>query len=178
MGPNAAPRVAIARIIRARGNRGEVLAELHTDFPERFDRVEEVWLRFPVGAERRAALEEAWNHRDRIVLKFRGVDTIDAAELLAGAWVEIEAVDAVELPEGTYYDHDLVGCRLIGPSGENIGTVTGVLRIEGNHQLVVEKAGREFWVPARAEICFGVSVAEKLIRVDLPTGLIDLNKNE
>ncbi len=177
MEPAARPSyIAIARIVRPRGNRGEVLADLFTDFPARFDALEEVWLELKGGLRKRVALEESWPHKGRQVLKFAGIDSISAAEGLVGAWVEIALEDAVPLPEGTYYNHELIGCSVREASGELLGTVTDVLSIAGNNQLVVAGAHGEFMIPAVNAICQRVSIVEKEILVDLPEGLIDLNK--
>ncbi len=177
MEPAARPSyIAIARITRPRGNRGEVLADLFTDFPARFDALEEVWLQWEGGQRRRAALEESWPHKGRQVLKFAGIDSIAAAEGLVGAWVEVAVEDAVPLPEGTYYNYELVGCSVREAGGKLLGTVTDVLSVAGNNQLVVAGPRGEFMIPAVAAICKRVSIAEKEILVDLPEGLIDLNK--
>ena len=169
--------LAIARIVRTRGIRGEVLAEIHTDFPARFHLLEEVWLSFADERRRHFALEDAWEHKGRIVLKFQGIDSASQAEKLKGAWVEIETDDAVPLPEGTYFDHDLSGCVVVTVEGREIGVVREVFRIPGNNQLVVDggPAG-EILIPAHEGICKSVSISEKRIVVDLPEGLLDLNR--
>ena len=110
------------------------------------------------------------------MLKFGGIDSITAAEALVGAWVEVEADQAVTLPEGTYWDHDLVGCSVRSAGGEALGTVAEVMRIGGNHQLVVQGPRGEFLVPAVAAICREISISRREIVVDLPEGLMDLNK--
>jgi 16S rRNA processing protein RimM len=169
--------LAIARIVRTRGIRGEVLAEIHTDFPARFTQLENVWLSFADQRRRRFALEECWEHKGRIVIKFQGIDSIPSAETLIGAWVEVAAEDAVSLPDGTYFDHDLTGCRVVTSDGLDIGVVREVLRIPGNNQLVVEGgAAGEILIPAHESICKEVSVSEKRIVVELPGGLLDLNR--
>jgi 16S rRNA processing protein RimM len=122
------------------------------------------------------ALERCWEHKGRQVLKFCGVDTINAAEALTGAWIEIESDQAVDLPEGMYWDHDLIGCSLRSVHGEQLGVVTGVMRIAGNSQLVVQGERGEFLVPVVATICREISVSCREILVDLPEGLMDLNK--
>jgi 16S rRNA processing protein RimM len=170
------PYIAIARIVRSRGNRGEVLAELHTDFPERFTALHEVWLRFPDRRRERYVLERVWMHNGRPVLKFAAIDSISDAERLVGAWVEVDAAAAVPLPEGTYFDHDLIGCRVLTASGECLGRVKEVVRIPGNFQFLVAGEGGEFMVPAREEFCKEISTEERRIVVDLPQGLIDLNE--
>lgn len=176
-GPGAPPSfIAIARIVRPRGNRGEVLAELHTDFPARFDPLGNVWIEFSDGRRRGFVLEETWEHKGRRVLKFAGIDTIAAAETLVGAWVEVEADRAVRLPEGSYFDHDLVGCTVRDVRGAHLGRVKEVLRIAGNNQLVVEGPSGEILIPAVSGICTEISIDRKEIVVDPPEGLIDLNK--
>lgn len=168
--------VAVARIARTRGTRGEVLADVHSDFPSRFETLARVWLRLPDGTREGATLEDCWGHQGRLVLKFEGFDSIEASERLAGAWVEVAPQEAVPLPEGTYFDHDLVGCRVLDSGGSEIGTVTEVLRFAGNHQLVVATPRGECLIPAHADICREVAIDRKEIVVELPEGLIDLNR--
>jgi 16S rRNA processing protein RimM len=167
--------IAVARITRPRGNRGEVVVELHTDFPERFRLLKRVWVEYPDGRRESLDLENSWEHQGRQVLKFRAIDTISDAEKLAGAWVEIESEEAVPLPEGTYWDSDLSGCRLRTNDGKSLGVVTGVLRIAGNDQLVVRGDRGEYMIPLVAAICREICIARKEITVDLPEGLMDLN---
>jgi 16S rRNA processing protein RimM len=167
----------IARIARPRGNRGEVLVELYTDFPARFSLLERVWLEFPDGRRESLAVEDRWEHQGRQVLKFESINSISEAKALSGAWVEIESGQAMPLPEGTYWDHDLVGCSLRNRNGGMLGVVTDVLRIAGNDQLVVRgEKGSEYMVPVVASICKEISIARKEILVDLPEGLMDLNE--
>jgi len=168
--------VTIARIARPWGNRGEVIADSYTDFPERFGILEEVWLDFAGRSRTRIALEFVWEHKGRPVFKFAGVDSISAAEALAGVWVQVEAAESVQLPEGTYFDHELIGCAVVDTEGRELGAVFEVLRLSGNHQLVVRGAAGEFLIPATDAICREVSVKDKRIVVDLPAGLMDLNE--
>lgn len=177
--PVDASFIAVARIARTRGNRGEVLADLYTDNPARFDDLDEVWLEFD-GEKRQTPariqkkLENVWEHNGRKVLKFEGVDSIGDAEAWVGCWVTVPAGKAAALPEGTYFNHDLVGCDVSGIDGTFIGTVGGILDIAENPQLVVRGGGREYLIPAVKSICVEVSVADKRIVVDPPEGLMDL----
>lgn len=177
MAPDTQPSfLAIARIARTRGNRGEVLADLYTDFPDRFNALEEVWLEFADGHRVRVTVEDTWEHKGRRVLKFAGVDDISAAEAFVGCWVQVPAEQAVELPEGTYFDHDLVGCRVLDTAGNCFGVVEEVLRIAGNSQLVVKGHDREYLIPAVGSICIRISIEGKQILIDPPEGLMDLGK--
>ena len=167
--------IAIARIARTRGNRGEVLADLYTDFPDRFDALEEVWVEFPDGRNQPVAIENSWEHKGRRVLKFSGIDSIGSAEDYVGCWIVIPAEQAVKLPEGTYFDHDLVGCSVRDLEGNNLGTVGEILRIAGNNQLVVRDSDREHLIPVVDSICVEIDIKRKRITVDLPEGLMDLD---
>ena len=171
--------IAIARIARTRGNRGEVLADLHTDYPERFDDLKEVWLESADGNRQNRihkVLEAVWEHKGRKVLKFVGVDTISDAEVFAGCWVVIPMEHAVSLPEATYFDHDLVGCVVEDVHGARAGILSEVLRIADNTQFVVTGNDREHLVPAVASICVKIDIKGKRIVIDPPEGLMDLGQ--
>jgi len=168
--------IVIARTVKAFGIRGEVAAEILTDFPERFADVEGVVLRRG-GEQREATLEGHRFHKGRVLLKFAGVDTMSGAELLVGFDVVVADDELFELPEGEdlYYDFDLVGCEVVSTSGEAIGTVESVMRTGAHELLSVRRpGGREALVPFVDEICVEVDVAARRIVVELPEGLLDL----
>lgn len=152
------------------------MSDLYTDFPDRFDALEEVWLEYADGRRQRMVLEDNWEHKGRRVLKFHGMDSISDAEACVGCWVVIPMERAVPLPEGTYFDHDLIGCTVQDIRGNSIGSVREVLHIAGNAQLVVQQADREILIPAVDSICTTISIAEKRILIDPPEGLMDLGK--
>jgi len=168
--------VVIARVAKAFGIRGEAAAEILTDFPERFDDVSNVTLRRG-ATERPAELERFRFHKERVLLKFKGVETMSDAELLVGFDVVVSDDELYELPEGEdfFYEFDLVGCTVETAGGEPVGTVESVLRTGGQDLLSVRKRdGREVLVPFVDEICVEVDVAAKRIVVDPPEGLLDL----
>ena len=108
------------------GRRGEVLADLHTDFPERFEERRELSGLAANGERRELLLEEHWFHKGGIVLKFAGVDSISDAEQLAGWEVQIPREQRAELEEGAAYVSELVGCevwvrRWLGAAGHGRG---------------------------------------------------------
>lgn len=177
MGPSTRPdSFAIARIVRARGIRGEVLAELHTDFPDRFEGLKDVLVEFSDGRREVLILEGSREYRGMLVLKFAGIDTIGAAEGLVGAWVRLEEGRRMPLPEGSYYDDDLVGCSVRDMAGALLGVVVNVLHYSGNDLLEVRGPAGDFLVPAVGEIVREVSIGCKEIRVCPPAGLVDLNR--
>ena len=166
----------IGRVARAHGNRGQVIVNLETDFPDERFRVGEVVL---VGdaAEARAITEVRF-HQGRPVIALQGIDTMDAAEALAGAELKVPASTLAPLPPGVFYRHDLVGCEVRDTRGRVIGRVAGVEGPLERSRLVVAGSRGEVLIPLVAPICSSVDTAAQVIVVDPPQGLIDLNERE
>src|SRR6266567_5061545 len=135
--------LAVARVARPQGRRGEVVAEILTDFPERLEKLARAFLENPAGRPRMVAIEKAWPHKGRVVFKFSGVDSIDAANSLRGLHVFVRSEDRVALPEHHYYVGELEGCRVLRDlDGElqEVGVVTAVERTGGADLLHVARA--------------------------------------
>lgn len=165
--------VSVAMVVRARGLRGEVVAEVLTDFPERFEGLRDVQAVLPDGTRRELKIERFWFQKGRLVLKFEGVDTVDAAEGLRNAEICVPEAEAVELEEGEFFDWQLEGCEVETVEGERVGTVRELMRTGGAEILVVEGDGGEFLIPFAESICTDVDVEAKLIRIDPPEGLLE-----
>jgi 16S rRNA processing protein RimM len=166
--------VTVARIRRSQGRRGEVAAELLTDFPERFRPGCSFELWKDGQPRREVRLEECWPHKDSIVLKFTGVEDISGAQALAGWEVQVPYEERMPLPPSAVYLSDLEGCTVV-EKGELIGKVERVETGPGTPLLVVATARGELLVPFAEAICTRVDVAAKIVEVDLPEGLRDLN---
>lgn len=168
--------IVIAHIARAWGIRGEAIADILTDFPERFESVEGVTLRRG-ATERHADLVSHRFHKGRVLLKFAGVDSMSAAEELVGCDVVVPEGELFELPEGEdlFYDFDLVGCDVVTTTGEPVGTVISIMRTAAGELLEVERPGKSVaLIPFVDEICPEVDVDAKRVVVDPPEGLLDL----
>ena len=166
--------VAVAKAVRVRGLKGEVVCELLTDFPERFEWVEELIGVAPSGERQWLALERHWLQKGRVVLKFEGYDTPEAAQGLVGWELTVPESEAVELEEGEYYDWQLVGCRVETVDNRAVGTVREVLHAGAAPVLVIrDERDRENLVPLAESICVEVDTEARLIRVDAPEGLIE-----
>ena len=168
--------VVVARVAKPRGVRGEVAADLLTDFPERFGGLEELIAVLPGGERRRLKLEGHWFHGGRVILKFAGFDSPEASAALAGCELAVPESEAVELEEGEFYDWQLEGCRVETVEGREVGAVREVLHTGGEAPVLVihDAAGRENLVPLAESICVEIDVAAKLIRVDAPEGLLEM----
>jgi 16S rRNA processing protein RimM len=164
--------IAVGRLIRPRGVRGELIGEIYSSQPGRAERLKAVTLERE-GRRKEFAVEEVWSHDGRPIFKLAGIDSIDDAAEWVGADMLVPDSERA-LPEAGEYSYaDLIGCRLIGD--RPIGTVTGVEEYGGPPQLVVKaEDGREILVPFAKAICREIDVEAKIIRVELPEGLLEL----
>ena len=164
--------VAIARIAKPRGLIGEVVADILTDFPERFEGLENVTAVLENGERRELKIEDHWFQNERIVLKFAQVDSIEDAESIRNSEICVAETDAVALDEDEYYDWQLEGCEIVTVDGETIGKVRELMRTGGTENLVVD-GEREYLIPFAESICVEVDVEKKRIVIDPPEGLLE-----
>ena len=177
--------VTLARILRPRGNRGEVAAEILTDFPERLTELRDVFLSDGKGAPLRARLVSAWLSQGRgtqAIFHFEGCDSIAAAEKLRGIEVQIPLAERLQLPAGRFYVTDLIGCQVRETDAGKapLGVVRDVQftgeAVSGTPLLVVETPCGGILVPFAEDICRRIDLAARTIEVALPEGLRDLNE--
>ncbi len=172
--------VTLARILRPRGLRGEVTAEILTDFPERLPSLREVWLADGRNAPRRIKVQRCWLSSSRggqAIFHFAGVENVDAAEHLRGCEVQVPLEQRAKLEAGSYYVDALVGCEVWeAGAAAAMGAVRAVEFPGGVALLAVETSEGEVLVPLAAEFCVRIDVKTKRIDVTLPEGLRDLNR--
>jgi 16S rRNA processing protein RimM len=165
----------VGRVARTHGNRGQVIVNLETDFPEdRFQVGRELFVG-DGGARTPRRITSVRFHQRRPIVALEGVETMDEAEALAGAGLWIDASTAAPLPEGTFYRHDLVGCEVRDASDGPIGRVTAVDGPLERSPLVVQGSRGEILIPLAEEICVRIDPAARLIVVRPPEGLLDAN---
>jgi len=194
--------VIVARILRPRGNKGEVAAALLTDFPERLTRLTEVFLGVSGGAgavePRPAALKACWlsqNHKGQAVFHFEGCNSISQAEKFRGLDVFLPIEQRATLSASQFFVDDLIGCSVFenavdppavssSPSSlANAPALLGVVRdvqftgegVAGTPILAVDTSAGELLIPLAEDICLRVDTNARRIDVTLPDGLRDLN---
>ncbi len=132
----------------------------------------------PGGSRREMDLEEHWLHQGRLILKFRGVDSITDAEKLAGSEVQIRREERVPLPQGSAYVSDLIGCKVVDAAvrpPREIGAITHVLFGFGDAPLLeVHDGSREYLVPFAEAYLKRLDLDARLMVMILPEGLLDL----
>lgn len=166
--------IVIARAVRTHGLKGEIVCELLTDFPERFEDVQELVLVTPSGEQTPGKLEDFWFQKDRVVLKLAGYDDVDQAKSLVGYDFAVSDSELVPLEEDEFYDWELEGCT-VKVGEQSIGQVQSVMKTGGAEILVVaDESGKEHLVPLAAEIVVKIDAAAKVILIDPPEGLLEL----
>ena len=172
--------VTLARILRPRGLRGEVVAEILTDFPERLPKLREVWLAGGRSAPRRVRVQRCWLSPSRggqAIFHFADSNSIEDAESLRGLEVQVPIEQRARLGAGSYFVGDLVGCEVWEAGASSaLGSVRDVEFPGGAPLLAVNTNEGEVLVPLAAEFCLHIDVKAKRIEVTLPEGLRDLNR--
>jgi 16S rRNA processing protein RimM len=178
-------RLTLARLLRPHGIRGEIAAEILTDFPERLTKLREVWL-WDERADllQKISIEKCWLSVARggqAVFKFAGVERIEDVEKLRGLQVQVPLSERMELPGGSYYISELVGCEVWEVGADEgqtkLGLVSGVQE-SGTPVLEVETPDGEVLIPLATEICRTIDVGARRIEVVMPEGLRDLNRRD
>jgi 16S rRNA processing protein RimM len=167
--------IVVAHIVKVRGLRGEVVADLLTDFPERFAGMTSIIAVAKDGVRRSLQIEEHWFHGERLVLKFAGFDRIEEAKELVGFDLAVPSGERIELPADNFYDWELVGCRVETIAGDFVGKVREVMRMSGAQLIsVVDDSDRDRLIPLVSGIVVHIDKDKKLIRIDPPEGLLEL----
>ncbi len=195
------PWAWLARIRRPQGRKGEVFAELLTDFPEKFSQRRQLWLlveptpkpgRAPAPRGNRASLGASqppaprpveltgcWLHKGGIVLHFAGVDSISAAEQLTGQIVAIPRAQRIALPEDEAYIGDLIGCALVDVAAAApvaIGEILDVDRSAGPVPLLIVRGRKgDLLIPFAKSYLRKIDLESRRVEMALPDGLVDLN---
>ena len=191
--------VWLARIRHTQGRKGEVFADILTDFPEKFAQRRRLWLlREAVSAPKKPAAHEDlsghlpprevelvlhWLHKGGVVLHFAGVDSISAAEELAGMIVAIRLEERAALADEEMYIGDLIGCVLVDVAGVEavtVGEIEDVDRSAGPVALLVVRGSStdEILIPFAKDFLRRVDLDAKRVEMALPEGLVGLNRPE
>ncbi|MGC8879812.1 MAG: ribosome maturation factor RimM [Anaerolineae bacterium] len=170
----AEPRfIVIGRILRPHGVRGEVLVEVITDFPERFDVLEVAYLGYDNWHATPYRVRTRRWHRAWALLSFEGYPDRTSVEALRDMFVQIPIEEAQPLPEGTYYAHELMGLDVFTTEGEEIGRISDVLFTAANDVYVVQGARGEILLPAISQVVKQIDLAAGRVIVELLPGLLE-----
>src|SRR5215210_8649194 len=168
-------RVAVGRVLRPHGLRGEVVVEVLSDVPGRLapgSQVTASWEGRPSRTSRSVLVESHRLHKSGAMVRFAGFDDRDRAEELRDALLEVDRSRVPDAPEGTYYWYQLLGCRC-RVDGQDLGEVTDLIEDGGGLLLVVSDGERQVPIPFVQSFLKDVDVERGRIELDLPEGLLE-----
>lgn len=164
--------VLIGLLRRAHGVRGEVSAEPLSDIPERFDSLGYVLVKRGERISEIRVESVRWKGKVAL-LKLGGIDDRESAKALTGAMLGVRRRDVFPVPEDTFYVFDIVGCKVVGQGGREIGTVDEVMQAPANDVLVVRTEKGEALIPVVKSVIKNVDLDTKVITVEETEGLLD-----
>lgn len=162
----------IGKIINTHGVRGELKILPLTDEPKRFDKLKSLFID-QKGNLIKYDIEYVRYHKGFVLLKLKGVESMEQADILRNHVLKIHRKDAVKLPEGSYFICDIVGLQVNDITGKDLGLLEEVLKTGSNDVYVVRKEEKEILIPALKTIVKSIDLEAKQIIVDLPEGIND-----
>jgi len=162
--------LVIGRIVKPHGIYGEVSVKVLTEFPERFDAMETVYLGDETSAQLVAVTGTRW-HRERVLVKFAQYDSRDAAETLRGKYLKIPRTEAAPLEPGAFYHYQLEGLTVVTDAGETLGQIAYILETGANDVDVVQTSAGELLIPVTDEVVRDINPEAGVVTVHLLPGL-------
>jgi 16S rRNA processing protein RimM len=169
--------LTVGKVVNTHGIRGELKVVSQTDFPEeRFAAGSSLTLIHPETEQRLPVeVQTARSHKNMFIVKLKGFDNINDVEKYKGWSLKVTKEDLVELGEGEYYQHEIIGCRVVTEEGEELGVITEILVPGANDVWVVEQQkakGKQILIPVIDDVLLDVNVGTKTVTVRLMEGLI------
>lgn len=164
--------LTIGEIVAPFGIAGEAKVRLETDFPERFLSLRRVCLLLSSGERRLLDIEGCRIHKGQALLRLRGVKLIEDVDVLRGSLVLVRQQDAVRLPPGEYFHHQLIGCDVVTSEGKALGTLTSIMRTLANDVYVIGSGKSEILLPAIKDVVRNIDIEARRIEVTPTPGLL------
>ncbi|MGB2957921.1 MAG: ribosome maturation factor RimM [Bacteroidota bacterium] len=163
--------LAVGRIVKAFGIRGEIVVQPMTDSLERFRQLESVLMGKDPGSVRVLEIEEvAVSHRG-VRLRIAGITDRTGAEHVVGNFLFVDREHRVRIPRGRFFVHELIGMTVLDEEGQSRGVVRDVLKLPAHDVYVVEHENGEFMIPAVKEFIREISIEQRVLKVNLIDGL-------
>lgn len=162
----------IGQIVNTFGIKGMVKIKPFTDDITRFDDLNDVYVEIN-RTKKKYEIEEVKYHKDMVLIKFKGVDKVEEAELLRNAYLKVDRKDEPELEKDTYYIVDLIGLDVYSDENVLLGKLDDIFNNGSSDIYVVkDKFGKQLLLPAISEVIKKISLDEKRIVVHIIKGLM------
>ena len=164
-------RFEIGQIVNTFGIKGFVKVKPWVDDIKRFDDLKKIYVIIK-NIPKEYEIQEVKYHKNVVLIKFKGIETVEQAEMLKNCYLQIDRKDAIPLEEGTYYIADLLGLEVYTDKGEQLGILEDIYNTGGKDIYVVKnELGKTFLLPGIPEVIKEVKLDEKII-VHLLKGLV------
>jgi len=162
--------ISIGKILNTQGNRGAVRILPLTDYPERFRQMGRVLVSVN-GVMRELFIEESYPHKKFIIIKFKEIQDMSAAEELKGGFLVVTRDELMPLPEDSFYIFDLIGISVFDSGGRYLGKINDVIQTGANDVYLVDSGAGPVLIPALKKVVREVDLAGRRMVVELPEGL-------
>lgn len=162
--------LAIGYLRRPHGVSGEIIMDLHTDFPDRVKSGRKIY----IGDKHEAATFDTVRiHGDSMLISMKGYDTPETVGRFRNQWVYVKAKDVPPLPEGQHYKYEYIDLDVIDDNGNALGKIAEILETGANDVYVVrDEAGKEILLPAIPPVVLEVDMEARRMKVHLLEGLV------
>ena len=162
----------IGQIVNTFGVKGMVKIVPYTDDITRYDELKEIYV-VTKGKKTKYEIEEIKYHKNMVLAKLKGIDTMDSAEMLKQSSVQIERKDAIKLEKDTYFIVDLIGLKVVTDDNKELGNLIDIYNTGSNDIYVVkDELGKQVLLPAISEVIKKIDMENKTITVHLVKGLV------
>jgi 16S rRNA processing protein RimM len=165
--------IAIGRISKPIGTRGEIKILPLTDDPKRFAVLQSVWVGHQESAAKQLDVIAVRIETRQIAVRLSGVENADAAEQIRDQYLFVPKEEVIKLRSGSYFMHDVIGCEVLTQDNVKVGTVSDLFSLPSNDVWLVRNGEKEILIPAVKEIIKQVDIEKKRITIHAVEGLLD-----
>lgn len=168
-------RLKVGKIVNTHSLKGEVKVISSTDFEEeRFKKGSKLLITRGNQLIREVVVQSYRNHKNFLLVKFEGIDSVEEAEKLKNLQIKIDSDEVGELEENEFYFHEIIGCQVFDENDRNLGEIIGILTPGANDVWVIKgEEGKEILIPYIEDVVKQIDITNKKVNIEVMEGLID-----
>ena len=168
-------RLKVGKIVNTHSLKGEVKVISSTDFEEeRFKKGSKLLITRGNQLIREVVVQSYRNHKNFLLVKFEGIDSVEEAEKLKNLQIKIDSDEVGELEENEFYFHEIIGCEVFDENDKNLGEIIDILTPGANDVWVIKgENGKEILIPYIEDVVKKIDITSKKVNIEVMEGLID-----
>lgn len=168
-------RLKVGKIVNTHSLKGEVKVISSTDFEEeRFKKGSKLLITRGNQLIREVVVQSYRNHKNFLLVKFEGIDSVEEAEKLKNLQIKIDSDEVGELEENEFYFHQIIGCEVFDENDKNLGEIIDILTPGANDVWVIKgENGKEILIPYIEDVVKKIDIKSKKVNIEVMEGLID-----